>query len=176
MTEHRINLDVAEKQIDYYLDRIFKNKIPSLVDLSDLRQDIFVTLLEQIDMFNPNRSSLDTFQARVIRNCVQQFSLKLRWKKNRTEEKITFVHTASLLTNKTKRNELQDVEKSVFVSEIHEVIENMDDELKLIAKNLMWYSVTQTSERMGIGINKLLRRIEKIRAIFTQAGIKPEDF
>ena len=80
-----INLSHLYKQIDHHLRRVSTQKLPPHFDKDDLRQNIYVAIIESLSNFDPNLSSQNTFQDRVIQKCIRKKLASFRWRKNMSE-------------------------------------------------------------------------------------------
>lgn len=153
-------------QIDIHLIKIPKR---FQKDNEDLRQEIFVAILERSLSFDPTLSSWQTFLDRTIRKCVRNFLMSKRWQKNCTPESFEDLLTEQLpRINEHPSGELGIHEKSVFAEELREIISAMPKELAECCDRLQHYTLAETADLLNIPMSTLHHRLKRIQRILIQ--------
>lgn len=161
-----------DRQIDLHLNNIPAHKIPSHFDKDDLRQNVYVSLFEAYRRYDPQRSSQNTFQDRVIRRCLREQLSGLRWRKNRGERSLSdCVGEREPVHNDVRSGELRRNEKSVFQSEVRNVIDTLPRDLRRCCELLMFYTPQEVGEKMKMPQVYVLRKMAKIRSAFCKSGL-----
>lgn len=175
MTAVVFDIEQVDRQIDFHLRRVPTHRIPPHLDGDDLRQIVYVAMIESHAHYDPARSSPNTFRDRVIRRSVREQLSRSRWRKNRGERSLSdYVGEREPSHDDVRADELLRNEKHVFRGEVRAVIDAMPEELQRCCELLMYYTPEEAAEKMGIPTIYVLRKMDKIRSAFRKAGMMPE--
>ncbi len=170
-----LNLRRLDKQIDHHLRRVSTQKLPPHFDRDDLRQTIYVAIIESCPNYDPARSSRNTFCDRVVRRTLRKQLSSFRWQKNRGEESLDD-GTVDLPTRSSDRGDFSEQEYALFQTEVQNVIAALPDDLQTICEMLLYYLPQEIASKLKTSKDYVLRRIQKIRTIFRAVGMTPDYF
>ncbi len=170
-----LNLRRLDRQIDHHLRHVSTQKLPPHFDRDDLRQSIYVAIIESCPNYDPARSSRNTFCDRVIRRTLRKQLSSFRWQKNRGEESLED-DTVDLPTRSSSRGDFSEQEYALFQTEVQNVIAALPDDLKTICEMLMYYLPQEIACKLKTSKGVVQRRMEKIRTIFRAVGMTPDYF
>ena len=176
---HDIDIDFKEvdRQIDFHLSAIPQKALPPHFDYDDFRQDIYVELLDRTAIYKPESASRKTYFDRIIKFHIKSHLGTLRWKKNRSEQRISGEDFDCIpLLNDVKHGELNMAERNVFSQEVWNVVEQMPDEEREYCELLMHYRLHQVARIKKVSRQTVFRKMQKIKPYFLKAGLKPGNF
>ena len=170
-----LNLRRLDKQIDHHLRRVSTQKLPPHFDRDDLRQNIYVAIIESCPNYDPARSSRNTFCDRVIRRTLRKQLSSFRWQKNRGECSLDD-DTLELTQQTSSRGDFSEQEYALFQTEVQNVIAALPDDLQTTCEMLMYYLPQEIACKLKTSKGVVQRRMEKIRTIFRDVGMTPDYF
>jgi len=177
MHNHEFSIEMCYETIDLHITRLparFQR------DREDLRQDILLAVMERAVEYDPSLASWATFEDRLIKAWLENFTLGLRWQKNRLSESLDEIAEDEPgrvpKINDTHSWELNTQENAVFSAEVQKVIDTMPSHLRDCAELLKHYSPAETADMMSTHPIVLHRDIKKIAKIFKKAKLHLNHF
>lgn len=175
--QYTLNPDDVNKQIDFHLGRIPKGKLPAHIDLDDLRQEIYIVLLKRLPQFDPEKSSLQTFQDRLIVFQIKEYFKSFRWQKRQSGESLPSDDAPMVpRVNERKHGELKAVEQAVFGKEVMAVIDGMNEQQRKCCYLMMHYPEQFVADRLQLKGKNFNRLVKSIRAVFVKSNVRPGNF
>ena len=139
-------------------------------DVEDVAHDLYINCLQPGQRFNAERSSRRTFQNRIINNAVIDLV-----RKRRAQFRGYGIVIIPLDTFNAEAA-ISDAENADCDQrlDILKAVHGMPADLIQIALTLMEAdSTSETAQRLGISRAYLYRRLDTIRGLFEQAGLRP---
>jgi hypothetical protein len=157
----------------------------------DIEQDLLVYLLSQADRFDPSRSSINTFIARVIDSGAAML-VRDRKRLKRCPEKGVEIKSLAQLVDQDDQpptslaslispedQERRTGTRSVSKAEVFELVESlaaanatMSPRLQAVCRSLMERNRTQTASELNLSRRELQAAIDVIRERYAEAGLK----
>ncbi|WP_058868173.1 sigma factor [Chloracidobacterium thermophilum] len=192
-----MGFDKRYEGIDEYAVQIIKYKARQLVgrvgftesDREDLEQEMLMDLLQRLPKYNPDRAQRNTFIARVVehkiatiiearkaglrdyRLCNCSLNDRLEDEEGGSVERMETIDQEDYLrrTGRLSRpaSELRDLSLDV-----RKAIAKLPPELRELCKRLDTDTVTEISRDTGIPRGTIYESINKLRAIFEDAGLR----
>lgn len=166
MTPNDLDIKETLVQIDLLLRNATRRCFVRFHECDDLAQDVFIAVFEATERYDATRASWETFLATLIQSEIHRFRLKKRWLKHRFCESIENLEEKDHpLTNLHPTTELNDVERSVFLGEIRQAVDELPADLQTICRMLFRYSKSQVADLLGLESKLLSQKIAKIRRL-----------
>ncbi len=159
-------------------------------DQEDVEQDLFLHLLGQAQHFDPDRSSLNTFIARVVDSAVAMLVRErgrikrspagdakvqsLEVKVEQTEGPpvpLWAIISIADLQRRTGTTSLPDAEKYELAEDVANSIASLSPEQQEVCRSLMERNLTATKRELGMSRRSFDAAMECIRDHFAQAGL-----
>ena len=190
-TANEICTEYARTAIRVKTTQLIRRRGFSRSERPDIEQELMVYLLSQADRFDPSRSSLNTFVARVIDSGAATL-VRNRKRLKRCPEKGVEIKSLALLVEQddeppTRLASLispEDQERrtgtqSLSKAELFELVESvsaanamMPPHLQAVCRSLMERNRTETARELNISRRELEAAIAVIRERYAQAGLK----
>jgi RNA polymerase sigma factor (sigma-70 family) len=158
------NITKLFNRIHYHINVAVKQHHIRQDEVEDLVADIVLAVIQRTHDFDLRLAAWSTFLNVVIEKEIKKFRSRKRWRKF---QRVASIHDLKEdehpLTNFYPTYELNDQERSVFFSEIHNVIATLPEELQKLCQLFSVDSKIEIAERLHISNVILYREIEKIR-------------
>jgi len=186
--QHTI-LDYAGKLIKAKTQKLIRNAGFTKSDSDDIEQEIMLDLISRLPQFDPNKATLKTFVARVVRNKTYNII------RHRRQEARDYLRESCSINEYIDDGEGGQIERTATLSDeeqvarkggrnismqeevntrlsIEAVLAHLPDSLKQLCELLMHENVAQAARRLGVPRTTLNDHVHKLRQVFLEAGFE----
>ena len=159
-------------------------------DQEDIEQELVISLLAQAGNYNPDRSALNTFIARVVDSAIAMLVRERGRAKRSPADDIDVQSLADSVPQKdgppeslaklisqvdlerrTGTSSLSDTELFELVEDVAGAIASLPPDLQDACRSLMERNRQETEAELGISRRQLRRAIEAVREHFEKSGL-----
>lgn len=151
-------------------------------DAEDIRQELLLDLLKNLPNFDPSKGSEEVFVCRAMRSKAIKL-LRDRMASNRTPSR-TSGSMNEMIYDKEERRLVElgqtigeddpSFEQVDLRLDVESVMAKLPSDLRELCELLKTKSITEAAKALGLGLGSVYWRLDKLRAIFREAGLEPE--